>query len=200
MQTTVEVHVLQGERSRASQNKSLGKFHLAGIPPAPRGLPQIEVTFDLDSNGILNVAAKDKATNVEQKITITGSGALSDDEVSNMVTESEAHKAEDEKFRELAEARNQGDGVAYQLEKTLTDLGEKVPGQEADEIPREDRGDPRGGQGRRRGGDPRGDRPGPTRPLRRSASGCTSRRVRRRAARRPVPRPVRRRALRPTVT
>ena len=134
MQTTVEVHVMQGERSRASQNKSLGKFHLAGIPPAPRGLPQIEVTFDLDSNGILNVAAKDKATNVEQKITITGSGALSDDEVSNMVQDSEAHKAEDEKFRELAEARNQGDSVAFQLEKTLTDLGEKVPGGEADEI------------------------------------------------------------------
>ncbi|MEI6503039.1 MAG: molecular chaperone DnaK, partial [Armatimonadota bacterium] len=134
MQTTVEVHVLQGERSRASQNKSLGKFHLAGIPPAPRGLPQIEVTFDLDSNGILNVAAKDKATSVEQKITITGSGALSDDEVSNMVQDSEAHKAEDEKFRELAEARNQGDSVAFQLDKTLTDLGEKVPGQEADEI------------------------------------------------------------------
>ncbi|MHB8994409.1 MAG: molecular chaperone DnaK [Armatimonadota bacterium] len=134
MQTTVEVHVMQGERSRASQNKSLGKFHLAGIPPAPRGVPQIEVTFDLDSNGILNVAAKDKATNVEQKITITGSGALSDSEVSNMVQDSEAHKAEDEKFRELAEARNQGDSVAFQLEKTLTELGDKVPGQEADEI------------------------------------------------------------------
>ncbi|MEN6400309.1 MAG: Hsp70 family protein, partial [Armatimonadia bacterium] len=134
MQTTVEVHVLQGERSRASQNKSLGKFHLAGIPPAPRGVPQIEVTFDLDSNGILNVAAKDKATSVEQKITITGSGALSDDEVANMVTEAEGHKAEDEKFRELAEARNQGDSMAFQLEKTLTDLGDKVPGGEADDI------------------------------------------------------------------
>ncbi|MEN6546318.1 MAG: molecular chaperone DnaK, partial [Armatimonadia bacterium] len=132
MQTTVEVHVLQGERSRASQNKSLGKFHLAGIPPAPRGVPQIEVTFDLDSNGILNVAAKDKATSVEQKITITGSGALSDDEVANMVTEAEGHKAEDEGFRELAEARNQGDSMAFQLEKTLTDLGDKVPGGEAD--------------------------------------------------------------------
>ncbi|MEN6642616.1 MAG: molecular chaperone DnaK [Armatimonadia bacterium] len=134
MQTTVEVHVLQGERSRASQNKSLGKFHLAGIPPAPRGVPQIEVTFDLDSNGILNVAAKDKATSVEQKITITGSGALSDDEVANMVTEAEGHKAEDEGFRELAEARNQGDSMAFQLEKTLTDLGDKVPGGEADDI------------------------------------------------------------------
>jgi len=134
MQTTVEVHVLQGERSRASQNKSLGKFHLTGIPPAPRGIPQIEVTFDLDSNGILNVAAKDKATGTEQKITITGSGALSDDEVENMVGQAEAHKAEDEKFRELAEARNMADQMAYQLEKTLKDLGEKVPADEADGI------------------------------------------------------------------
>lgn len=134
MQTTVEVHVLQGERSRASQNKSLGKFHLAGIPPAMRGMPQIEVTFDLDSNGILNVAAKDKATSVEQKITITGSGALSDDEVSNMVDQAESHKAEDEKFRELAEARNQADSMAYQLEKTLKDLGDKVPAEEGAAI------------------------------------------------------------------
>jgi molecular chaperone DnaK len=130
MQTTVEVHVLQGERSRASQNKSLGKFHLTGIPPAPRGIPQIEVTFDLDSNGILNVAAKDKATSVEQKITITASGALSDDEVKNMVDQAESHKAEDDKFRELAEARNMGDQMAYQLEKTLKDLGDKVPADE----------------------------------------------------------------------
>ncbi len=134
MQTTVEVHVLQGERSRASQNKSLGKFHLTGIPPAPRGIPQIEVTFDLDSNGILNVAAKDKATSSEQKITITGSGALSDDEVKNMVDQAESHKAEDEKFRELAEARNMADQMAYQLEKTLKDLGDKVPSAEAESI------------------------------------------------------------------
>jgi molecular chaperone DnaK len=134
MQTTVEVHVLQGERSRASQNKSLGKFHLAGLPPAPRGLPQIEVTFDLDSNGILNVSAKDKATSKEQKITITRSGALDDNEVSRMVQESEAHKAEDEKFRELAEARNQADSVAYQLERTLKDLGEKVSESDAEPI------------------------------------------------------------------
>ena len=134
MQTTVEVHVLQGERSRASQNKSLGKFHLTGIPPAPRGIPQIEVTFDLDSNGILNVMAKDKATSVEQKITITGSGALSDDEVSGMVDQAESHKAEDEKFRELAEARNTADQMGYQLEKTLKDLGDKVPAGDAESI------------------------------------------------------------------
>jgi len=134
MQTTVEVHVLQGERSRASQNKSLGKFHLTGIPPAPRGIPQIEVTFDLDSNGILNVTAKDKATGAEQKITITGSGALSDEEVKNMVDQAESHRAEDEKFRELAEARNMGDQMAYQLEKTLKDLGDKVPSAEAETI------------------------------------------------------------------
>jgi molecular chaperone DnaK len=126
MQTTVEVHVLQGERTRASQNKSLGKFHLTGIPPAPRGMPQIEVTFDIDANGILKVAAKDKATSKEQEITITGSGQLSDDDVKRMVQEADAHKAEDEKFKELADARNQGDQVAYQLEKTLKELGDKV--------------------------------------------------------------------------
>ncbi len=126
MQTTVEVHVLQGERPRASQNKSLGRFHLTGIPPAPRGMPQIEVTFDIDANGILNVAAQDKATSKQQSITITGSGQLSDDDVKNMVQDAEAHRAEDEKFRELAEARNQGDQVAYQLEKTLNELGDKV--------------------------------------------------------------------------
>ena len=126
MQTTVEVHVLQGERTRASQNKSLGKFHLTGIPPAPRGMPQIEVTFDIDANGILKVAAKDKATSKEQEITITGSGQLSDDDVKRMVQEADAHKAEDEKFKEIADARNQGDQVAYQLEKTLKELGDKV--------------------------------------------------------------------------
>ncbi len=134
MQTTVEIHVLQGERPRASQNKSLGRFHLTGIPPAPRGVPQIEVTFDIDSNGILNVSARDKATGAEQKITITGSGALSEEEVKRMIQEAEAHKAEDQKFRELAEARNMGDQVAYQLEKTLKELGDKVPSSEAERI------------------------------------------------------------------
>lgn len=134
MQTTVEVHVLQGERPRASQNKSLGRFHLTGIPPAPRGVPQIEVTFDLDANGILNVSARDKATGKEQSITITGSGQLSEEEVRRMVQEAEAHKAEDERFKELADARNQGDQVAYQLEHTLKDLGDKVSGPDREAI------------------------------------------------------------------
>jgi molecular chaperone DnaK len=132
-QTTVEVHVLQGERSRASQNKSLGRFHLAGIPPAPRGLPQIEVVFDIDANGILSVTAKDRATDKQQEITITGSGQLSSNEVGKMVEDSKSFAEEDRKFKELAEARNQGDGLAYQLEKTLKDLGEKVA--ESDAAP-----------------------------------------------------------------
>ncbi len=125
-QTTVEINVLQGERSRASQNKSLGRFHLTGIPPAPRGMPQIEVKFDLDSNGILKVSAQDKATSKLQDITITGAGTLSDDEVQRMVGDAESHAEEDKKFREIAEARNQADQLAYQLEKTLNDLGDKV--------------------------------------------------------------------------
>lgn len=133
-QTTVEVNVLQGERSRASQNKSLGRFHLTGIPPAQRGMPQIEVRFDLDSNGILKVTAQDKATGKQQDITITGSGALSDSEVGGMVKDAEAHAEEDRKFRELAEARNQAEQLSYQLEKTLTDLGDKVPESERGPI------------------------------------------------------------------
>ena len=134
MQTTVEINVLQGERSRASQNKSLGKFHLAGMPPAPRGIPQIEVSFDIDANGILHVTAQDKATGKEQDITITGSGQLSDDDVGGMVEEGKQHEAEDAAFREIAEARNQGDSVAYQLEKTLNELGDKVPESDAQTI------------------------------------------------------------------
>ena len=125
-QTTVEVHVLQGERARASQNKSLGRFHLAGIPPAPRGIPQIEVIFDIDANGILSVTAKDRATGKEQEITITGSGQLSENEVGKLVQDAKSYEEEDRKFKELAEARNQGDSLAYQLEKTLNDLGDKV--------------------------------------------------------------------------
>jgi molecular chaperone DnaK len=133
-QTTVEVHVMQGERARASQNKSLGRFHLAGIPPAPRGIPQIEVTFDIDANGILHVTAKDRATGKEQEITITGSGQLSDNDVSRMVQDSKQYEEEDRKFKELAEARNQGDALAYQLEKTLNELGEKVSPEEAQPL------------------------------------------------------------------
>ncbi len=126
MQDTVEIHVLQGERKQASANKSLGRFHLTGIPPAPRGVPQIEVTFDIDANGILHVTARDKATGREQEITITGSGQLSQDEVRRMVSEAEAHAEEDKKFEELAQARNTADQLAYQLESTLKELGEKV--------------------------------------------------------------------------
>ncbi len=134
MQTTVEINVLQGERSRASQNKSLGRFHLTGIPPAPRGIPQIEVAFDIDANGILHVSAQDKATGKEQDITITGSGQLSDDQVGEMVQAAREHEEEDKKFRELAETRNQADQVAYQLDKTLGELGDKVPEAEASSI------------------------------------------------------------------
>ena len=134
MQTTVEINVLQGERSRASQNKSLGSFHLAGIPPAPRGIPQVEVAFDIDANGILHVWAKDRATGKEQDITITGSGQLSDDAVKGMVNDAQQYAEEDKKFRELVEARNQADQLAYQLEKTLNDLGDKVPESETSSI------------------------------------------------------------------
>ncbi len=133
-QPSVEIHVLQGERSMASQNKSLGRFHLDGIPPAPAGMPQVEVTFDIDANGILNVAAQDKGTGKEQHITITGSGQLNDDDVKNMVSEAEAHRGEDEKFRALAQARNDADRMAAQMESTLNDLGDKVPEGEASEI------------------------------------------------------------------
>jgi molecular chaperone DnaK len=126
-QTAVDIHVLQGERSMASDNMTLGRFRLEGIPPAPRGLPQVEVTFDIDANGILNVAARDKATGREQKVTITASTNLNKGDVERMVQEAKRHEGEDRKHRELAEARNTGDGLAYQAEKALRDLGTKVP-------------------------------------------------------------------------
>ncbi len=132
-QTAVTIHVLQGERERASDNKSLGQFDLTDIPPAPRGLPQIDVTFDIDANGILNVSAKDKGTGKEQKIVIKASSGLSDDEIDRMVTDAEAHAEEDQKFRELVEVRNQADALVHASEKSLEDLGEKV---EADERAR----------------------------------------------------------------
>ncbi len=127
MQTSVEVHVLQGEREMASGNKSLGRFHLSNIPPAPRGVPQIEVTFELDSNGILIVSAKDKGTGNEQNIRITASTNLSDNDVENMVKDAEKYAGEDKKRRESVELKNQADSLVYASEKTLKDAGDKVP-------------------------------------------------------------------------
>ena len=120
-QTTVEVHVLQGERPMARDNRTLGRFQLIGIPPAPRGLPQIEVTFDIDANGIVNVSAKDRGTGKEQKITITASSGLNKEEVERMMREAESHAEEDKRRREVVDARNQADGLIYQIEKTLTE-------------------------------------------------------------------------------
>jgi molecular chaperone DnaK len=125
-QTAVTIHVLQGERERAADNKSLGKFDLADIPPAPRGMPQIEVSFDIDANGILNVSAKDKATGKEQKIVIKASSGLNEDEIKRMVRDAEAHAAEDKRFRELVDSRNKADGLIHAVEKSLRDLGDKV--------------------------------------------------------------------------
>ncbi len=127
MQTSVEVHVMQGEREMASGNKSLGRFHLSNIPPAPRGVPQIEVSFELDSNGILNVSAKDKGTGNEQNIRITASTNLSENDVEQMVKDAEKYSGEDKKRREAVELRNQADSLVYTSEKTLKELGDKVP-------------------------------------------------------------------------
>jgi molecular chaperone DnaK len=133
-QPSVEVHVLQGEREMAAYNKSLGKFQLTGIPPAPRGMPQIEVTFDIDANGILNVSAKDLGTGKEQKIEIKSGSGLSDDEIERMVKDAESHADEDRRARELAEARNNGENAAYQAEKQLGELGDKVDSSAKEEI------------------------------------------------------------------
>ncbi|MEK7714905.1 MAG: Hsp70 family protein, partial [candidate division NC10 bacterium] len=125
-QTSVEVHVLQGERQVARDNRTLGKFHLVGIPPAPRGVPQVEVTFDIDANGILNVAAQDKATNKQQNITITASSGLTKDEIGRMVKDAEAHAAEDAKRKDEIEIRNQTDSLVYSTERTLGEHGAKL--------------------------------------------------------------------------
>ena len=135
-QSAVTVHVLQGERPMAADNISLGRFNLEGIPPAPRGLPQIEVTFDIDANGILNVSAKDKATGKAQQITITASTNLSKDEVEDLVQQANRHKAEDLRQKELVDARNAADGQIYQIEKTLRDLGDKVSSEDRGRIER----------------------------------------------------------------
>ena len=133
-QHAVTVHVLQGERERASDNKSLGRFDLADIPTAPRGVPQIEVTFDIDANGILNVSAKDKATGKEQSIVIRASSGLSDDEIERMVKDAEAHADEDRRFRELVDVRNQADGLIHATRKSLGELGEQAGEQEKEEV------------------------------------------------------------------
>jgi len=133
-QTAVTIHVLQGERQRSTDNKSLGRFDLADIPPSPRGLPQIEVAFDIAANGILNVSAKDKATGKEQKIVIKASSGLSDDDIEQMVSDAEAHAEEDAKFRELVDVRNQADALVHATEKSLEDLGEKVDAAERGQV------------------------------------------------------------------
>jgi molecular chaperone DnaK len=133
-QTSVEVHVMQGERPMARDNRTLGKFHLTGLPPAPRGVPQIEVTFDIDANGILNVNAKDMATGKDQKITITSSSGLSKEEVERMAKDADAHAAEDKGKREEVEARNQLDGMVYSIEKMLREHGDKISGQERSDV------------------------------------------------------------------
>jgi len=133
-QPSVEIHVLQGEREMASGNKSLGKFQLTGIPPAPRGLPQIEVTFDIDANGIVHVTAKDLGTGKEQKIEIKSGSGLSEEEIQSMVSDAESHAEEDRKQRELAEARNLAENLAYQSEKQLEELGDKVEASDKEEI------------------------------------------------------------------
>jgi len=133
-QTAVDIHVLQGERPMANDNMSLGRFRLDGIPPAARGIPQVEVTFDIDANGILNVTAKDKATGKEQKVTITASTNLNKNDIDRMVNEARSHEAEDKKRRELIDAKNTADGLVYQTEKALRDLGDKVPSAERGEI------------------------------------------------------------------
>ena len=133
-QTSVEIHVLQGEREMARDNRTLGKFHLVGIPPAPRGMPQIEVTFDIDANGIVNASAKDLGTGKEQTITITSSSGLTDDEISNMVGEAETHAEEDKKRREEVELRNQADAIVYTTEKTLSENREKLSAEDISGI------------------------------------------------------------------
>jgi molecular chaperone DnaK len=134
MQPSVEIHVLQGEREMASFNKTLGKFQLVGLPPAPRGIPQIEVTFDIDANGIVHVSAKDRATNKEQSMTITGQSALNKDEINRMVRDAEAHAEEDAQRREEAETRNQGDTLVYQTERMIREHGERMSEDEKDRL------------------------------------------------------------------
>src|SRR5271155_3960834 len=133
-QPSVEIHILQGERPMAAGNRTIGRFHLDGIPPAPRGVPQVEVTFDIDANGILNVSAKDKATGKEQKIIIKASSGLNEDEIKRMVRDAEAHAEDDKRFRELVDTRNKADGLIHAVEKSLQSLGDKVDGAERAKV------------------------------------------------------------------
>jgi len=133
-QTSVEVHVLQGEREMAHDNRTLGRFHLDGIPPAPRGMPQVEVTFDLDANGILNVKAQDKGTGREQSVAITASSTLAKEEVDRMVKEAELHSSEDRAKREEVELRNQADHMIHQAEKVMKDNADKIPADLKSEV------------------------------------------------------------------
>ena len=133
-QTSVEVHVLQGERSMASENRSLGKFHLDGIPPAPRGVPQVEVTFDIDANGIVHVSAKDKASNKEQSIRIEAGGGLSESDIQSMVDDAKANEADDQKKKEAVDVRNQADSLCYQVERSVADYGDKIDSADKENI------------------------------------------------------------------
>ena len=150
--------MLQGEREMARDNRTLGKFHLMGIPPAPRGVPQVEVTFDIDANGILNVSAKDRATGKAQAITITASSGLAKDEVEKMVKDAEAHAAEDKKKRELVDLRNQADSLAYSVEKLLAEQPREGRRGRGEGHRGGGRRGPQGGRGRGRGGDQGRDR------------------------------------------
>jgi molecular chaperone DnaK len=134
MQPSVEIHVLQGEREMASYNKTLGKFQLVDLPPAPRGVPQIEVTFDIDANGIVHVSAKDRGTNKEQSMTITGQSSLSKDDINKMVKDAEAHAEDDKKRREEAEVRNNADSLVYQTEKVLREQGDKLTAEDKSAV------------------------------------------------------------------
>jgi molecular chaperone DnaK len=133
-QSAVTIHVLQGEREMAGGNKSLGQFNLEGIPPAPRGMPQIEVTFDIDANGILHVSAKDKATGKHNKITIKASSGLTEDEIQRMVKDAEAHAEDDKRLHELVDTRNRGDALAHSVKKSLAEYGDKVGADEKSKI------------------------------------------------------------------
>jgi molecular chaperone DnaK len=133
-QPSVEIHILQGEREMASNNRSLGRFHLDGIPPAPRGIPKIEVTFDIDANGILHVSAKDMGTGKQQAITITGHSGLDENEIDQMVNDAEAHSTEDKKRREIIDIKNQADQMVYNLEKLLRENKDKIPADEATQL------------------------------------------------------------------